>query len=91
MQLDRRVSAMVLLALGLCALAGCDEEKVKHECEIGRAEGSGYPSACVPEDGCADGSTCGAISPTFDVGVCAKACESDRDCATDVNCAAVVH
>jgi hypothetical protein len=89
MQFDGRMTLAVLLALALGAAAGCDEGSKKHLCEIGRTQGEGYPSACVPEDGCDDGSICGAISPTHDVGICAKACESDDDCATDLECTAV--
>jgi hypothetical protein len=89
MQLDRWTSAAILLALGLVAFAGCDEDNGKHECEIGRAPGDGYPSACLPEDGCDDGSTCGAISPTHNIGICAKACGSDEDCAVDLPCTGV--
>ena len=77
-----------LLALALAA-AGCDDGSRKHECEIGRQQGEGYPSPCVPEDGCDDGTVCGAIAPGHAVGICAKPCSSDHDCATDLPCTAV--
>ena len=89
MQVDKKTALAVLLALGLPVLAGCDEDEKAHACEIGRSMGAGYPSACVPEDGCDDGSVCGAISPTHDVGICAKPCESDDDCAVDLECSGV--
>jgi len=89
MQLHKRTSAAILVAFGLFAAAACDEAGGKHECQIGRTVGDGYPSACVPEDGCADGTVCGAISPTHNVGICARPCESDGDCAVDLECSGV--
>ena len=89
MQLEKRIWAAALAAIALVAAAGCEEDDGKHECEIGREEGSGYPAACVPQDGCDDGSICGAISSTHNIGICAKPCESDADCAVDLPCTAV--
>jgi hypothetical protein len=88
MRTDNTTTIAILLALALGA-AGCDEGSNKHECGIGRPDGVGYPSPCLPQDGCDDGAICGAISPTHNVGICAKPCESDGDCATDLPCTAV--
>jgi hypothetical protein len=90
MQLGTRMLAAAVAAVALCTAVGCEEDDGKHQCDIGREQGAGYPSACVPEDGCSDGdSICGAISSTHNIGVCAKPCESDADCAVDLPCTAV--
>jgi hypothetical protein len=89
MPFPRQTALAALGALALLGAAACDDEAKTHKCQIGREQGSGYPSACVPMDGCDDGSVCGAISPTHDIGVCAKLCTSDDDCAVDLECSGV--
>jgi hypothetical protein len=83
------IIATAVAAAALLAAAGCEEDDGKHECEVGREQGDGYPSACVPEDGCADGAVCGAVSASQNVGVCARPCAADADCAVDLPCTAV--
>ena len=77
---------VLVLTAALLAPLSCDEGVEPEMCEIGCPEGLGFPCPCNPDDGCSEGSVCGAVSEIHQVGFCSIPCEKDSDCAWEADC-----
>jgi hypothetical protein len=86
--MSKVITTILIVGLPVAALIACDEDERSDPeyCEFYCPPGSSFPCPCNAFDGCNDGSTCSGIAPEHTYGFCARACQSNADCAMDIEC-----